>query len=77
MNDLDQRLITCFTAVFPDLSPDQIRAATQDTVAAWDSVAYINLMSLIESEFGLVLEYEEIEKLSSFAQIAQRLAQPA
>lgn len=66
MNDLQARLSKCFAAVFPEFSEEQIRAATQKTVAGWDSVASVTLIALIEEEFGLEVEPEDLEHLLSF-----------
>lgn len=66
MDDLQARLIKCFAAVFPELSEDQIRAATQKTVAGWDSVASVTLIALIEEEFGLEVAPEDLEHHLSF-----------
>ena len=61
-----QRLEKCFSLVFPNLSEDQIRRATVHTVPEWDSLANINLICLLEEEFAITLEPNELEKLSSF-----------
>jgi acyl carrier protein len=60
------RLIGCFEKVFPNLSRSDISAATQDNVAAWDSVAQITLLSLVGEEFGVEIDFEGFEGATSF-----------
>lgn len=74
MSDIETRLQTCFAAVFPALPAAAIPAATQDTVSEWDSVATVTLLTVIEEEFGVTLDFEELEKLTSFQAVAATLA---
>jgi len=55
-NDIDDRLIRCFTAVFPDLSREQVVSASRDSIAGWDSLSGVTLVSVVEDEFGLDLD---------------------
>jgi acyl carrier protein len=66
MSSHAQRLEKCFSLVFPNLSSDQIRRATVHSVPEWDSLANINLICLLEEEFTITLEANELQKLSSF-----------
>jgi acyl carrier protein len=74
MNDA-QRLAGCFQTVFPDLPEKQIRAATQANVAAWDSIAGITLVNVIEEEFHIPLDFELLGELDSFERILKYLEQ--
>jgi acyl carrier protein len=69
MSDAKVRLTKCFAAVFPDLSEDQIHQATPTKVAVWDSLASITLISVIEEEFGVEIDPEDIEHLVSFESV--------
>ena len=69
MDNSETRLVKVFEAVFPDLSPDQIPSASQDTVQNWDSVAAITLMNLIEEEFSIQMEFEDLGDLTTFAKV--------
>jgi acyl carrier protein len=69
MNDLSTRLVSCFQLVFPQLPADQIPSATQDSLAAWDSVAAITLVAVIEEEFRVELDLERLADLTSFSAI--------
>ncbi len=64
-----ERLVRCFEQVFPDLTQSAIPAATQDNVAAWDSIAQVTLISLIGEEFGIDIDFEEFEDAISFAAV--------
>jgi acyl carrier protein len=66
MDDTRERLERCFSAVFPDLSPDEIRRASPATVGAWDSLANVTLVTVIEEEFGLQLPLDDPDWAASF-----------
>ncbi len=66
MSSSRERLTECFATVFPDLSPAEIPRASTSTVSAWDSIASVTLVSLIEEEFGLQIALDELEELTSF-----------
>jgi acyl carrier protein len=63
------RLAGCFQVVFPDIPAERIPEASQDTVAAWDSVAGITLITVVEDEFGIQLDLERLPELTSFTSI--------
>jgi acyl carrier protein len=69
MNDVDNRLLRCFQAVFPKLSDEQIRAAVPDNTEQWDSLASLLLARTIEEEFGIEADLELMDHLSSFADV--------
>jgi acyl carrier protein len=69
MDNIEERLIKVFETVFPDLSAEQIVAATQSTVSAWDSVAAITLMNVMEEEFSIEIDFDRAAELSSFSEI--------
>jgi acyl carrier protein len=80
MDDVKPKLIECFQIVFPDLSEKDIQAASQETVAVWDSVAAITLVNVIEEQFGIEMDLDDISELDSFAKVCaylQRRSQPA
>ena len=70
MDNLEQRLENLFATVFPDLPPEKIRQASQNSVETWDSVAAITLLNLIEEEFGIQMDFEDIGDLTSFSSVA-------
>lgn len=72
MNDIEARLQGCFSIVFPALAADQIRAASTQTVAEWNSITTISLANVIEEEFGAI-DLEDFAELDSFGSIAEYL----
>ncbi len=66
MNDHRERLLRCFTLVFPNLSPEQAARASQASLAEWDSVASISLLNVVEEEFQIEVDMEVLADLSSF-----------
>jgi acyl carrier protein len=55
--------------VFPHLQDQEIVDASPATVAAWDSIAYLNIVALIQEEFGIVADWQEFQELGSFQQM--------
>ncbi len=74
MDEITTRLITCFQNVFPNMPEDEIPAASQATVAAWDSVAAITLVNVIEEEFGIQVDFDLLPELDTFARIRDYLS---
>jgi acyl carrier protein len=79
--DIQARLAVCFSAVFPELSQEQVESATPASVAQWDSVATVTLFALVEEEFGIVIDVDELASNISFpaicALLRARLDRPA
>ncbi len=69
MDNTEEKLIKVFETAFPDLSADRITSATQETTQNWDSVAAITLMNLIEEEFAIQMDFEDLGELTSFQKI--------
>ena len=75
MNEIRERLTRCFSVVFPQLPEEEIQGAAPTTVESWDSVATITLVSVIEEEFSIQIELEDIEHLVSFEMVLAYLNQ--
>ena len=73
MPDPRSRLAKCFSAVFPDLTEDQVGKASLETVEAWDSLATVTLLSVIEEEFAVQLDPGDLEHLVSFESVLAHL----
>lgn len=65
-NNLTPRLITCFEAVFPELSRAEILTASMASVAAWDSLATVTLISVIEEGFQVEITPDDLTQFVSF-----------
>ena len=73
MDDTKQKLVNCFRIVFPDLSDEEICRASHERLRAWDSVAAITLVNVIEEEFAATVEFEALAELTSFDLFLQYL----
>jgi acyl carrier protein len=69
MDETRDRLIKCFQVVFSDLPTDSIPRASTATVAEWDSVASITLMNVVEDEFGIEMDLDDLANLDSFEKL--------
>lgn len=66
MSNIPLRVTTCFLNVFPDLAEADVPRASQASMAQWDSVAHVTLLSAIAEEFQIELDEESFESLSSY-----------
>lgn len=71
MTEIESRVARCFGNVFPDLPESDRPRASQASLASWDSVAHITLISAVSEEFGIDLEDESYESLSSFPLVVE------
>ena len=69
MDDVATRLRGCFELVFPELAPQQIHTLNQSEFPAWDSIASINLLNVIEEEFGIEIDFEQLGDLDSYDRV--------
>lgn len=65
-SDVENRLRDCFRTVFSDLPDPSIGTASHATVQAWDSVATITLINVIEDEFGIEFDLDNAAEFDSF-----------
>jgi acyl carrier protein len=72
-DDIRARLSRCFAAVFPDLDVELIGDASAGSMPSWDSIAHATLVTLVEEEFAVELDAEELEHLTSFDAFLRRL----
>jgi acyl carrier protein len=73
MSAHQDRLQRCFLLVFTGLSANEIHDASVANITDWDSIANINLLCLIEEEFGIEIAAPDLERLTSFPLILQYL----
>ncbi len=51
--------------------PERItEASTPENIESWDSVEHLNLILVLEAQFNIEFEPEEIERMKSIGQIA-------
>lgn len=73
MNATRERLLTCFSVVFPGTPPQQLASASIDNLVEWDSANHILLMQVIEEQFGFPVADEAMAELTSFSALEQYL----
>jgi len=73
MPDTRECLKRCLAVVFPALSQDELSRASHTSVANWDSMATVTLVSLVEEEFGVTVAPEDYEAMISFELILEYL----
>jgi len=77
MESLRTRLVACFMAVFPGLTPEEASSATVDTIPAWDSSHHFMLMEVIEESFGIRFPEEVLGEIESFRGFEEYLSDKA
>ena len=71
MSDSRSRLLHCSSVVFPELPEEELLHSSVDSVGDWDSLASVNLYSLVEEEFSVEIKLEDLENLLSFELILE------
>lgn len=69
MDNLEHRLVRCFSSVFPDLNENEIRNASVDSVPGWHSLASVTLISVVQEEFGVQVGLTDLPNLVSFSAV--------
>ena len=73
MSEQEDRLLRCFASVFPTLSEGEIRTSNIVPLFNLDSLAGVTLVTLIDQEFGVDVELQDLLDLGSFETISQFL----
>jgi acyl carrier protein len=73
MTDIPERVAACFLNVFPKIRPEAIPEASTTSLAEWDSIAHVTLLSSISEEFRMDFEVEDFEELVSYKLIIEYL----
>jgi acyl carrier protein len=66
MTTVRDRLIQCFSLVFPELPETEIPLASSASLGAWNSLANLSLITILEEEFGMKVDEAEVELFVSF-----------
>jgi acyl carrier protein len=75
VNDDDDRLMRCFTSVFPSATRDEIRTAKFDALTGWDSLRGVRLLAVLDEEFGVQMDLPELLELETFDSVKRYLLQ--
>ena len=62
----EEKLEKIFGQVFPSLPKDDIRTVEIENYPEWDSLALMQMITMIESDFSISLGINEIKMLNSF-----------
>jgi acyl carrier protein len=71
----NDRLKRCFTLTFPAASASEIETASIDDMPGWDSLRGVTLLAVLDEEFGLELDLEELLALGTFDAVREYLEQ--
>ncbi len=71
--EIRERLVRCFTAVFDQIDENQVPLLHADTCELWDSLANVMLMSIIQQEFSTDISLEETKSLNSFEKLMEKV----
>lgn len=71
--EIRERLVRCFTAVFDQIDENQVPLLHADTCELWDSLANVMLMSVIQQEFSIDISLEETKSLNSFKKLMEKV----
>lgn len=74
MDDLQSRLTRCFLAVFSELNDSEVKNASPSSVPGWDSVATLNLITVMEEQFDLQIDFVDLMDSLSFDCISEYLS---
>ena len=66
MNQIEQKLLEIFSIVLEVENLEEIKNIRRINEVKWDSLAHVSLLSAIENEFEILLDYDEKESVSSF-----------
>ncbi|MGC4119242.1 MAG: acyl carrier protein [Myxococcales bacterium] len=66
---LEDRLASRLALALPDVPPEAIPSASSSTVPTWDSLATVNIVSMIEEEFALQVPLADLEHFVSYEKI--------
>ncbi len=69
MDEIQARLARCFSAVLPVLTPDEILRGEPGDLKEWDSITTVTLIAVVEEEFGIEIDLEEIDGIASFGRV--------
>ena len=76
LDDRDDLLMRCFVAAFPSATRDEIRTAkTFDAIPGCDSLRMINLLAVLDDEFGVQIDLLDVLELEPFDAVKRYLSQ--
>lgn len=65
MNNIEEKLTQIFRTVFNEPTLNITPATTANDVDAWDSLSHLNMISVVEKEFGIKFKLKDLVKLKN------------
>ena len=76
MDDRDDLLMRCFVAAFPSATRDEIMTAkTFNAIPGCDSLQMINLLAVLDDEFGVQVDLLDVLEQEPFDAVKRYLLQ--
>ena len=72
-NNIEDRIKIVMATVFSVDVEVINKQTTPHTISSWDSLKHMNLVVALEKEFGIELEYEEIEAMVSYSIVSSTI----
>jgi acyl carrier protein len=66
---LRERVLDCFCTVFPSRSREELLHASRESVAEWDSLAGITLLTVLQQELDVEIDLTDWGQLDSVASV--------
>lgn len=70
-DDVRERTVRCFEVVFPSVPRERLPHLSPESDGAWDSLATVTLVAVLEEEFGIEVPVDELPNLTSFEQVVE------
>jgi acyl carrier protein len=69
MDEVQERILECLAAVFPDVEPRELVALDAANDAIWDSVAHATIIAALGEAFELDFEFDAFADATSYARL--------
>ena len=66
MSSDSDRLMHCFATVFPGATRDEIKVSKFEEITGWDSLRGVTLLAVLDDEFGIQMDVDELMGLKNF-----------
>jgi acyl carrier protein len=70
----DDRLMRCFASVFPGATSDEIKSCEFERLPGWDSLRGVTLLAVLDDEFGIEMDLNELLELETFDAVAKHIS---
>ena len=69
----NERLKRCFTSTFPSATNSEIESERVDNLPGWYSLRGVTLLAVLDEEFGLQLDLDELLTLGTYDAVREHL----